>query len=218
MNDHSSLSRRKVIIQRAALIIILLCMSCGLSISLLHIFHKREPSAVLNPVKNTPKLPTTAPEKNPAEAVSSAPYTLSIQRIGVKAPVLPVGLTEDNDMDINDDMHTTAWYKYGPKPGEIGSAVIAGHYGWRDGQGSIFNNLHSLKRGDELSVRDESDKVITFVVKELRRYAMDADASDVFTSTDNTAHLNLITCDGAWNASRQTYSDRLVVFTDRKDQ
>jgi hypothetical protein len=38
-------------------------------------------------------------------------------------------------------------------------------------------------------------------------------AKDVFNG-DNGDHLNLITCDGIWDADEKSYSKRLVVFAD----
>ena len=110
-----------------------------------------------------------------------------------------------------------AWYKFGPKPGEKGSAVIAGHYGWKDGKGSIFNNIHTLDPGDEITIYDEKNHLISFIVSKTQKYALSDDTTKVFKSDDGRAHLNLITCDGQWDPSRHTYADRLVVFSDLKE-
>jgi LPXTG-site transpeptidase (sortase) family protein len=119
-------------------------------------------------------------------------------------------------MDIAKDPDKVAWYEFGPRPGENGSAVIAGHYGWIGDKGSIFNDLHALKKGDELSVTDLKGNNIVFVVRESRKYDPEADATTVFKFNDGKAHLNLITCEGVWIEAQKTYSDRLVVFTDKK--
>ena len=139
---------------------------------------------------------------------------LVIAGIGVDTTIKPVELTTSGDMAIDDSIDSVAWYRLGPEPGEPGNAVIAGHYGWRDGQAAVFNELHTLKAGDRVVVYDEASTMTTFVVRELREYSPDADATEVFRSTDGKAHLNLITCIGSWNRSQQTYTKRLVVFTD----
>jgi hypothetical protein len=59
---------------------------------------------------------------------------------------------------------------------------------------------------------DEND-TFEFVVKSIASFNRNADATTVFTSTDNLAHLNLITCEGVWNEVDGNYPDRLVVFT-----
>ena len=53
------------------------------------------------------------------------------------------------------------------------------------------------------------------MVREIRTYDATADATDVFISNDGKAHLNIITCDGAWNKNMNQYSQRLVIFTDK---
>jgi len=151
----------------------------------------------------------------PAPIVSiSAPTQLKIDKIGVSAVVQPVGLTVDGNMDIDENPTQAAWYKLGPKPGQEGSAVIAGHYGWKKNVPSVFNDLHTLVAGDQILTLGEDGKVMTFVVTRLATYAPDQDATNVFRSDDGKSHLNLVTCQGSWNNSVRTYSERLVVFTD----
>lgn len=144
------------------------------------------------------------------------PIRLKIPTINVDATVYYVGLTSDGTMDIAKDPDKVAWYEFGPHPGEIGSAVIAGHYGWIGDKGSIFNDIHTLKKGDELSVTDEKGTVIVFVMREIREYNPESDATTVFKSNDGKSHLNLITCNGVYENDKQSYSNRLVVFTDKK--
>lgn len=143
------------------------------------------------------------------------PVRLSIPRIRVDATVAAAGLTPDGSMDIKKDLVDVAWYKFGPPPGNKGSAVIAGHYGWENGRGSVFNDLHTLKPGDVITVKSKSSALVSFTVQKIKLYDPDADASDVFTSTDGKSHLNLITCEGKWISEKQSYSRRLVVFSDK---
>ncbi|MBA2279437.1 class F sortase, partial [Candidatus Saccharibacteria bacterium] len=102
----------------------------------------------------------------------------------------------------------------GPRPGGIGSAVIDGHFGWKDNKPAVFDKLHTLVKGDAIYVEDENKVTHTFIVIELRSFQPEDDATTVFQSNDNTAHLNLITCQGIWNQDKDSYSTRLVVFAE----
>lgn len=144
------------------------------------------------------------------------PVHLKIPRINVDATIERVGLTSDGAMDIPKSPNDVAWYALGPRPGDSGSAVIAGHYGWKDGNGSVFDDLHTLRKGDNIYIKDDRGAMVSFVVRESRRYDSTADASNVFISSDGKAHLNLITCEGVWNTVSEGYSKRLVVFTDKE--
>lgn len=150
------------------------------------------------------------------QARPALPVRLKIPRIKVDAGIEYVGFTPDGAMDIPKGPDNVGWLDIWPRPGEIGNAVIAGHYGTKNGKGSVFDELYKLRKGDELYIEDEKGEEIVFVVRESRRYDSNADASRVFGSDDGKAHLNLITCEGNWNKTAKSYSSRLVVFADKK--
>ena len=144
------------------------------------------------------------------------PVRIKIPKIKVDTTIESVGLTPQGAMGVPTSLVTTTWFNLGPRPGEIGSAVIAGHYGWEKGVAAVFNSVHKLIAGDTIVIEDENGVTFTFVVRELRSFAPKANASDVFSSNDEKAHLNLVTCEGTWNAVQKSYSDRLVVFADKE--
>lgn len=158
----------------------------------------------------------TVPEKQNADPIVAVavPAQLKIPKIKVDTATVHVGMNAQGDMDIDENPKQAAWYKLGAKPGEEGSAVIAGHYGWKNGVPSVFNDLHTLVAGDKISTVGEDGEMLTFVVTRLATYAPDQNAVEVFRSDDGKAHLNLVTCQGSWNNSLSTYSERLVVFSD----
>ena len=117
-------------------------------------------------------------------------------------------------MDVPKDILTAARYELGTRPGDVGSAVIDGHFGLQNGIPAIFDLLHTLHEGDEVDIEDASGIKIVFIVREVQLYDAKADATDIFISHDGKAHLNLITCGGIRNPDVRTYSKRIVVFTD----
>lgn len=74
--------------------------------------------------------------------------------------------------------------------------------------------MNKLRKGDKLSIKDDKGTIITFVVRESKTYYPNADASDVFYSSDGKSHLNLVTC--IYDTVSRTYPKRLVVFTDKE--
>ncbi len=151
------------------------------------------------------------------QASLTLPVQIQIPKINLSASLESVGLTSDGAVGVPKAPANAAWFNAGPRPGEKGSAVIVGHYGrWKNGDGSVFDNINTLKKGDKLYVKNGKGTTITFIVKEIKKYDPDATAVDVFNSNDGKSHLNLITCEGAWNKISKSYSQRLVVFTDRE--
>jgi LPXTG-site transpeptidase (sortase) family protein len=140
---------------------------------------------------------------------------IKIPKIKVDAPIINAGLTVSGELAVPKGPAEAAWFSLGPRPGEIGNAVISGHYGWKDNIPAVFDNLSKLKKGDKVYFQNENGTTTAFVVRSVKVYGQNAKAPEVFISTDGKAHLNLITCGGIWNKTQKSYSNRLVVFTDK---
>jgi len=145
------------------------------------------------------------------------PVRLKIPKIKVNIALEQVGLTRGGAVGVPKGIANGAWFNLSVRPGDSGSAVITGHYGrWKDGSGSVFDNINKLRKGDKIYVEDEKGETITFIVRESRRFDPKADAVSVFNSNDEKSHLNLITCEGSWVNATKTYTKRLVVFADKE--
>ena len=140
------------------------------------------------------------------------PVRLFIPAISVDAAIQHVGLNPKGEMDVPNSTVDVGWFDLGPRPGEKGSAVIDGHFDGENGKQGVFAKLDKLKTGDKLYVQDSKGISTSFVVREKRIYNPGY-VYDVFSSSDS-AHLNLITCDGMWNDAKKSYNKRLVVFAD----
>lgn len=142
------------------------------------------------------------------------PLTLTIPSIGVTAPVEQVGLDDKKAMDVPKNVDGVGWYNLGTKPGDLGSAVVAGHMDKVTGEPAVFYDLEKVKIGDEILVMDE--KQIQYRFKVTGSYSFPFDKlplTEIFASTDKS-RLNLITCGGEWDAKKKNYSNRLVVYTE----
>jgi len=147
---------------------------------------------------------------------SDSQFCLKIPSIKIDAPIKYIGLATDGTMGVPKNPTEVALFSLGPRPGENGTAVIAGHYGWKNSTPAVFDNLYKLQKGDKISVKNEKGVITNFVVREIKIYSKDEAVPDVFNSSDLKAHLNLITCTGIWNKEEKTRSERLVVFTDKE--
>lgn len=151
----------------------------------------------------------------PSQVVNSInfglPVRLTIPVINVNAGIQSLGVTPQGTMEVPDNAVDVGWFKIGPRPGEKGSAVMAGHLDGKNDEKGVFIDLYKLKVGDKLSVVDDKGKTVTFAVTESRIY--DPGYADEVFSGNDSARLNLITCDGLWNGTKKSYDKRLVVFT-----
>lgn len=152
------------------------------------------------------------------EVSSSTPETLIIPSIDLSAHIVPVGKTKGGNMNVPADFENVGWYKYGSIPGRIGNSVIDGHFDNGKGKPAVFYNLSRLRVGDSVFVINKDGQKIQFKVKEISLVDVDALPSDKIFGESHGMNLNLITCDGVWMPDRKTYTERLVVFTERVSQ
>ena len=152
-------------------------------------------------------------ESTQPQPVIGLPVRLLIPSIEVDAAIQYVGLTADGAMGVPNNLSDVAWYQLGPKPGEAGNAVIAGHHSSRSWVGAVFDDLVKLQPGDNITIVDDRGTSIGFVVRESRIYEANTDPAEIFASSDSI-HLNLITCTGKFNMVTQSFSQRLIVFAD----
>lgn len=169
---------------------------------------RQTPSVVANGIAQAP----TVQER------VGVPVRIRIPSIAVDAEIESVTLTKDGAMGVPKEPLNAAWFSLGPRPGETGSATIDGHVDWTHGTRAVFADLRKLKTGDTITVQDEKGADVSFVVRGSRKYDAAADATEAFVSNDDKSHLNIITCDGAWDKNAKQYTQRLVVFADRQTE
>ena len=145
---------------------------------------------------------------------NNLPKLLEIPKIGVSADVQSVGLNSKKEMDVPSNDWDVAWYNLGPNPGEIGSAVIAGHLDNRSGQAAVFWDLDKLEIGDDVFVTDGNNNKKHFQVIFSEKYETGTAPLEKIFGTNDGAYLNLITCGGVWDKTKNNYTERFVVFTE----
>jgi sortase A len=145
------------------------------------------------------------------------PTRLQIDSIGIDAGFEYVGVDDDGNMGVPEEWENVAWYEPGTVPGDVGNAVVAGHYdSYTDP--AVFYDLNELEVGDEVRIVTEDGEELTFAVTEVESiHVDDADTSKIFGQTDER-NLNLITCEGVWDTDAGMYDHRLIVYTTLIDE
>ena len=151
--------------------------------------------------------------RDPVSVPEGLPVRLKIPSINVDSLIEDALITPEGRMDVPAGSVNVAWFALGPHPGQIGSAVIGGHFGIKNGVPFVFYDLDKIKIGDHVYILDDKNNSIEFKVWAIKLFNQNADATSVFTSNDGLSHLNLITCEGVWNKTKDGYPQRRVVFT-----
>lgn len=144
----------------------------------------------------------------------SAPIAIDIPAIRVSATVIPTGLADDGSIEVPPigQPELAGWYRYGPSPGEAGSAVIVGHVDSRTSGPAVFFNLGRLHKGDLISVVRDDGSTATFAVTGVELVAKDAFPATEVHKASAGALLRLITCGGTFDTAARSYVDNIIVY------
>lgn len=140
----------------------------------------------------------------------AAPVGLEIPSLRINtAPVIDVGVLDNGEMEIP-GASEVGWYRYGPSPGQEGSAVLAAHIAF-NGSSGVFRNLDRIELGATVTVTYDDGSTRTFVVTERFQVGKgDLPFDRVFAKSGEPV-LTLITCGGDFNRSLRSYDDNVVV-------
>ena len=182
--------------------------------------------------------PLTDPGLDLRAGPVDVPLELRIPSLQINAPVVGVGITAQNVMDAPQGLaadpvwQKALWYRGSGIPGNLGTALLAGHVDDILGRPAVFASLRDLRSGDLIVVHDtRSGLDVRFTVAKTETYTVQQAADpSVLTqiygsgpvsgrgpqpAPDGLAHLTLITCTGGFvNGS---FNHRLVVYATRSE-
>jgi sortase (surface protein transpeptidase) len=139
------------------------------------------------------------------------PVWLTIPAIGVKAPIVTLGLNRNGTLQVPSSTTVAGWYTGSPRPGAIGSAIVAGHVDSRSGP-AVFFWLRRMHRGERIYVRRADGTLAVFTVTAVRMYAKAQFPTATVYGPVPDAELRLITCGGTFDYASHSYLSNVVVY------
>ena len=146
-----------------------------------------------------------------AARVVADPVRLTIAAIGVDTDLPEIGVDAEGALVPPADFHRAGWFAAGPAPGEVGPAVLAGHVDDHTGP-AVFFRLEELVAGDRVVVTGADGQPVDFTVTRVAAYPKDDFATAEVYGPTTGPELRLITCGGAFDRSRRSYTDNVVVY------
>ncbi len=148
----------------------------------------------------------------PAPMRKSTPVRVIIPAIGVDSSLMRLGIKSNGSLQVPPNGFPAGWFTGGPRPGEQGPAVIAGHVRWA-GRSGVFARLGGLRPGDTVTVNRQDGSRAVFRVNRVKQYPKSSFPSAAVYGNLNHAGLRLITC-GGFDTVSAKYEANVVVFAD----
>jgi Sortase domain len=159
-----------------------------------------------------PRGPFAAPPVGRGDKRAARPIALTIPAIGVRTHLIELGRTPQGTLQVPTTTSVAGWYTGSPRPGEIGSAIIAGHIDSYAGPG-VFFRLRLLRPGNLVYIRQADGRLAVFRVYAEHMYAKDRFPTQKVYGPAPDAQLHLITCGGVFDYATGSYLSNVVVYT-----
>jgi hypothetical protein len=159
--------------------------------------------------------PTRPPYRaTPVRWQEPDPVRLELPAIGVGTDLVALGLAADGTMEVPENFGVAGWFTGGPRPGEDGPAVIAGHVDSRAGP-AVFYELRDLQPGNAVVVTRVDGSVVTFTVSRVETYEKATFPTAAVFGATTGSELRLVTCGGQFDWGRRSYRSNIVVYATR---
>ncbi len=155
--------------------------------------------------------PVATPPTTPPVA-RSTPVELRIPAISLAVSLSTLGLNPDGTVEVPTDIQQPGWFRLGPSPGQIGSAVILGHVDSYQGP-AVFFELRSLVAGDRVIVDLADGVTTTFKVTSVAMYQKTAFPDRQVYGSHGSSALQLVTCGGVFDGQTGHYLSNTVVYS-----
>lgn len=157
----------------------------------------------------------TARSASPAgQEQRPAPVRLAVPALGVDTIVDPVGVEPDGQMTIPAEVDRVGWYRFGPAPGDDGSAVLAGHVDDREQGLGAMAPLRAAEVGQEVAVTDAAGTTTRWRVVSRELIQKQVLPLDRLFAREGPPRLTLITCGGPFLPEYASYRDNVVVVAE----
>jgi len=161
------------------------------------------PTVLLSAVQNIQS--ALVPNSSPA----TGEVVLSIAPIGLRAPVIPVGVTTNNAIDVPAGNQIGRWID-SAQFGTPGTVFLDGH------NTGVFSRLHSVTTGQIITIATDSQLYGYRVIRTETLSLQDVSMGSLLGSFSSKEEgLVLMTCAGDYIASQDTYDKRFVVYAAR---
>lgn len=138
------------------------------------------------------------------------PAKIRIDAIGVRAPIVAVGVTGDTT-EVPQDVDTVGWFRFAGRPGSPGSTLLLAHVSSGAQGPGAFYRLRELQVDDEIEVSLTDGVTVTYRVVARRMHLKEELPGRIYDRAGRSV-LTLVTCGGAYLQETGRFQENVVVY------
>ncbi len=140
------------------------------------------------------------------------PKKIILPGVGVDAYIQNVGVDQNEQIAVPNNIHIAGWFIDSVRPGENGLSIIDGHVDGRTVSDGVFSKLEKLSEGDAVMIEMGDGRTLHYRVRRLTTIVTEDSAGILYSQLPGTvSQLNLITCTGTYLKDQKTYDQRMIV-------
>ncbi len=144
-------------------------------------------------------------------AAAATPVRIEVPAVHLDVPVTAVGTDREGALAVPTDFGQAGWWRSGPVPGNVGPAVIVGHYDSKTGPGAFYP-LGLVGKNARITVTRSDRRTLSFVVDRIDEVRKNTFPTRAVYGPTPDAQLRLITCAGDFNRATGHYESNLIIF------
>ncbi len=145
------------------------------------------------------------------------PKRIIIPKISVNALLQNVGVDQNQQIAVPNNIHIAGWFVDSVRPGSKGLSIIDGHVNGVSSDEGVFKRLEELSTGDTVQIIMGDDSVVDFKVYSNQELSTADSASVLYSQVPEIeSQLNLITCTGNFDRTARQYDKRQITILKRQ--
>lgn len=164
---------------------------------------------------STDKPSEEKPKEEDWQGAPDDPKKIIIQSVGIDGLVQKVGVDQNKEVAVPNNIYMAGWFVDTVKPGQKGLSILDGHVDGSTVRNGVFANLPNVKTGDTAVVEFGDGSTKQFKVLGVKTVNEEDATSVLFSQNPKVSNqLNLITCIGNFNKDTKRYDKRVIVSTE----
>lgn len=152
---------------------------------------------------------------NNSEEIGSV--SLNLPKLGLNFPLETATKAANNLGAVPVNADNLIWFRENPQSDSNHTMVVGGYTQTPSGNAAAFIKLLKLQPEDLVEISFNGGKTLSYTIYQRELTSLDKNPFDNKFEADTNKKLILFTLDPLWNAKKKSFSNRIILYANLKD-